>query len=291
MIDQLADLAAALSKKPGQRSDTRTLPSPNLYFCDSIATLVLDALLSQHYVYGSWLTDAAFKGGPNGGPMGPKYAQESYNQGRPNGFRPDSYNESRGVNNGMSRPDSYYDNNSRPSNGYYPSRARYPRTASEPQFNNNTTIYPAHGVQQSYETVTTASGSGSSGDPLGYSTDPSSDNSSLDRIQPPSVPEHNFANGLNNYGGTQNNQVANYASNGYGGYSGKQGDMPVMNGGYQGPTGGPPPPPRKESVQGPPRVPIKLGSSGTSGQTTYEPPRPAAGEKGKSWFGKRFSKG
>lgn len=230
-------------------------------------------------------------GGPNGSSIRPKYSQEFYNSGRPNGFRPDSYAENRGIYNGMSRPDSYYDNNSRPSNGYYPSRARYPRTASEPQFNSGTGIYPVQGTQQSYETVTTASGSGSSGDPLGYSTDPSSDNSSLDRIQPPSVPEHNFANGLNNYGFTQNNQVANYASNGYGGYSGKQGDMPMMTGVYQSPVGGPPPPPRKEIAQGPPRVPIKLGSSAASGPTTYQAPRPGAGEKRKSWFGKRFSKG
>jgi hypothetical protein len=224
--------------------------------------------------------------------MGPKYRQDSYNAGRVNGFRPDSYVENRGMNNGMSRPGSYYDN-ARPSNGYYPSRARYPRTASEPQFNSGTGIYPADGNQQSYETVTTASGSGSSGDPLGYSTDPSSDNSSLDRVQPPAPPEHNYSlgfNGSNGYGGPQNNQVSNYASNGYGGYAPKQADMPMMSGGYQGQIGGPPAPPRKESVQGPPRVPIKLGLSGNGGPTPYEAPRPGVGEKRKSWFGKRFSR-
>jgi len=203
------------------------------------------------------------------------------------------------MNNGMSRPDSYYDNNSRPSNGYYPSRARYPRTASEPQFNSGTGIYPVDGNQQSYETVNTTSGSGGSGDPLGYSTDPSSENSSLDRVQPPAPPEHNYSlgfsgfngfNGFNGYGGTQNNQVSNYASNGYGSYTAKQPDMPMMSGSYQGQSGGPPAPPRKESVQGPPRVPIKLGSSGNGGPTIYEAPRPGAGEKRKSWFRKRFSR-
>jgi hypothetical protein len=225
--------------------------------------------------------------------MGQKYRHDSYYAGRPNGFRPDSYFENRGTNNGMSRSDSYYDNNARPSNGYYPSRARYPRTASEPQFNSGTGIYPVDGNQQSYETVTTASGSGSSGDPLGYSTDPSSDNSSLDRVQPPAPPEHNYSlgfNGSHGYGGTQNNQVFNYASNGYGGYAAKQADMPMMSGGYQGQNGVPPVPPRKDIVQGPPRVPIKLGSSGNGGPTTYETPRPGAGEKRKSWFGKRFSR-
>ncbi len=222
--------------------------------------------------------------------MGTKYQQDSYYAGRPNGFRPDSYVENRGINNGMSRPDSYYDNNARPSNGYYPSRARYPRTASEPQFNSGAGIYPVHGIQQSYETVTTASGSGSSGDPLGYSTDPSSDNSSLDRVQPPAPPEHNYSVGLNGYGGAQNNQMVNYSTNGYGGDGMKQSDMPLMNGGSQGQTGGPPALPRKDFVQGPPRVPIKLGSSATGGPTTYEAPRPGAGEKRKSWFGKRFSR-
>jgi hypothetical protein len=222
--------------------------------------------------------------------MGSKYQQDFYNAGRPNGFRPDSYVDNRGVNNGMSRADSYYDNNARPSNGYYPSRARYPRTASEPQFNSGAGIYPVHGNQQSYETVTTASGSGSSGDPLGYSTDPSSDNSSLDRIQPPAPPEHNYSIGLNGYGGAQHNQMTNYSSNGYGGYGMKQAEMPMMSGGYQGQNAGPPAPPRKDGVQGPPRVPIKLGSSASSGPTTYEAPRPGAGEKRKSWFGRRFSR-
>jgi hypothetical protein len=203
--------------------------------------------------------------------------------------RPDSYVDNRGINNGMSRPDSYYENSARPSNGYYPSRARYPRTASEPHFNNGTGVYPLHGIQQSYETVTTASGSGSSGDPLGYSTNPSSDNSSLERIQPPPPPEHNYSIGVNGYGGAQNNQMANYSANGYGGYS-KHTEMPIMSSGYQGPAGGPPVPPRKESVLEPPRVPIKLGSSAAGGPKTYEPPRPGAGEKRKSWFGKRFSK-
>ena len=138
--------------------------------------------------------------------------------------------------------------------------------------------------------MTTASASGSSGEPLGYSTDPSSDNSSLDRVQPPAPPEHNYSLGFNGYGGVQNSQVFNYGSNGHGGYAAKQADMPIMSGGYQGQNGGPPPLPRKESIQGLPRVPIKLGSSGNSASTTYVAPRPGAGEKRRSWFGKRFSK-
>ncbi len=206
--------------------------------------------------------------------IGPKYGQDTYNGGRSNGYRPDSY----------------YDNNVRPSNGYYPSRARYPRTATEPNFNNGTGVYPVNGNPQSYETVATASGSGSSGEPLGYSTDPSSENSSVDRIQSTGIPEQMNYNGANNYSGTSNYQGSNYASNGYGGYPGKQSEMPMMSGGYQGQNGGPPPPPRKESASIPPRVPIKLGQSAGGPPTSYQAPRPGAGEKRKSWFGKRFSK-
>lgn len=229
---------------------------------------------------------SSYFGGPNGGAMGRGHAQDSYNGGRPINFRPDSYIDNKGINNGMSRPGSYYDNNTRPSNGYYPSRARYPRTASEPHFNGGTGIYPAYGNQQSYETVTTTSVSGSSGDPLGYSTDPSSDNSSLDRVQPPSVPEH----GNGGYG-THNYQAANYAANGYGVSQGKQPDMPAAGGGYQFKIGAPPPLPRKDINQGLPRVPIKLGTSAGTATTNQQATRPGAGEKRKSWFGKRFSRG
>jgi hypothetical protein len=52
---------------------------------------------------------------------------------------------------------------------------------------------------------------------------------------------------------------------------------------------GPPPLPRKDSAAS--RAPIKLGSSRANSPSTYEVPRPLAGEKRKSWFGKRFSKG
>jgi len=190
----------------------------------------------------------------------------------------------------MTRPESYYTqvDNGGPSNGYYPNRARYPRTASEPQFNNGQGgVYPMPGNQQSYETVTTASGSGSSGDPAGYSTDPSSENSSVDRVTslPPKEPGESY--GFNGFGNNlqipppgsnlQEQYVAN-SSNG----AQRQGN------GY--PSKGPPPVPRKEVPVA--RVPIKLNASsgniGPGGQNQAQ--RPAAGEKRKSWFGKRFSK-
>jgi len=183
----------------------------------------------------------------------------------------------------MTRPDSYYNNsadNGGPSNGYYPSRARYPRTASEPHFNHGQGVYPVAGNQQSYETVTTASGSGSSADPAGYSTDPSSENSSMDRIAPPpKEPAETY--GFNGFGSNPQYLPPGSGLNDQYSPSGaqRQGD------GYQ--HQGPPPLPRKESA-GPPRVPIKLGTS--SGNVLSKDTRPAVGEKRKSWFGKRFSK-
>lgn len=205
-----------------------------------------------------------------------RFPQNSYYGGRSQSYRPDSYAQ---------RPDSYYNGpeTAGPGNGYYPNRSRYPRTASEPHFNNPGGVYPAPGNQQSYETVNTASGSGSS-DPAGYSTDPSSENSSVDRIAPLPAKEPGETYGFNGFGGNpqyappgsalQEQYVAN-PSNG----AQRQGN------GYQ--SQGPPPVPRKESAS---RVPIKLGATSGNAGPQNESPRPPTGEKRKSWFGKRFSK-
>jgi len=192
-----------------------------------------------------------------------------------------------GRSNGQARPESYYntvDNNGGPgpSNGYHPNRARYPRTASEPHFNSGQGIYPGPGNQQSYETVTTASGSGSS-DPVGYSTDPSSENSSVDRIPPPPQKDLGEVYGFNGFGGTPQYQPPGIGINEQYGSNGAQ----RQGNSYQ--AQGPPPLPRKESA-GPPRVPIKLGASSGNGGVLTKEGRPSAGEKRKSWFGKRFSK-
>lgn len=190
--------------------------------------------------------------------------------GRGQPSRNDSYG-----NGAVSKPDGYYDNNYN-NNGYQPNRARYPRNGPESTLNNGAGVYSPNGNQQSYETVTTASGSGSSGEPLGYTTDPSSDNSSIDRI-----PHSNQSNGQYNGG------------NSYGGYPSPSNQQYVAGGAPQGyqtnghqSQNGPPPPPKMEG--GPPRPPIKLGTS-ADGPTNYEAARPVP-EKRKSWFGKRFGK-
>ncbi|KAM3086639.1 hypothetical protein ACMFMF_000585 [Clarireedia jacksonii] len=202
----------------------------------------------------------------------PRYSQQSY-YGSPQGYR-QSQNG-----NGMGRPDSYYngnngiDNSGGPGNGYHPNRTRYPRTASEPHFNSGgNSVYPSSGVQHSYETVTTASGSGSSADPAGYSTDPSSENSSVDRIHAPQQKEPIETYGFNGFG--NNPQYLPPGS----GINDQQRPQP----GYQnqGPS------PQKDA-----RVPIRLDqSNGKITSPAAEPARPAPQEKRKSWFGRRLSK-
>lgn len=214
-----------------------------------------------------------------------RYPPNGYYGQRSQSYRPESYADGRG--NGMNRPDSFYTDagNGGPSNGYYQNRVRYPRTASEPHFSNGQGTYPAPGNQQSYETMGAVSGSGSS-DPAGYSTDPSSENSSLDRVTPLPAKEPGESYGFNGFGGNPqvapvgNNLQKQYVANGTNGAQ-RQGN------GY--PNQGPPPVPRKEVPIT--RVPIKLNaSSGNIGPGGQNKQRPAAGEKRKSWFGKRFSK-
>ncbi len=185
----------------------------------------------------------------------------------------------------MTRPDSFYqpvEGGAGPSNGYYPNRARYPRTASEPHFGNAQGVYPVPGNQQSYETVTTASGSGNSGEPVGYATDPSSENSSLDRVAPLPVREPGEAYGFTGFGG--NPQIAPLPAQ----YSPSDSPAPQQQGnGYQYQNQGPPQVPRKEIFN---RVPIKLGASSGNTGPPVEIKQPGAAEKRKSWFGKRFSR-
>lgn len=204
--------------------------------------------------------------------MGPRNHQGNGYGGRGQSYRNDGY-----ANGNGSRPDSYYDNNNN-NNGYFPNRSRYPRNDSEPALNTMAGVYPPNGNAQSYETVTTAAGSGSSAEPLGYSTDPSSDNSSFDRVAPMSKAD---------YGN-------NSPSNGQYGYQSGQQQYPVggaqqgyLAAGYPSQNNGPLPPVKDRA---PPRVPIKLGKSAPGEPTPqYDLPK-AAPDKRKSWFSKRFSK-
>lgn len=140
------------------------------------------------------------------------------------------------------------------------------RMVSESMMYGQQRPYPQHAHQLSQDT-----GSDSTG-PWANSTDPSSENSSIDRIAPPAKP----------YG--ENGYPPNaYGNNGYS-PNGFQGPIPE-EGGYPMRGGAPP-------VQAPERRPIPLGNSGDAPLPPGNLPstkRPEA-EKRKSWLSRRFSK-
>ncbi|KAK4648389.1 uncharacterized protein QC761_109600 [Podospora bellae-mahoneyi] len=160
-------------------------------------------------------------------------------------------------------------------------RQRWNRMQSDPHGHRpgpNEYVLPSN--HRSYETVTTASGSGTSGEPAGYQTDPtSSDNSSIERVQ--SAPKRKPApqqQQMNDYGiGFSNNSVYPPPSFAVGtqSSSSSSGDLPNFQ--QQAP---------------PPAVPQK--GSTLRKTTTASPPqvqdRPSPPEKRKSWFSRRFSK-
>ncbi|KAI4247705.1 MAG: hypothetical protein L6R40_001291 [Gallowayella cf. fulva] len=106
----------------------------------------------------------------------------------------------------MGRPDStYIDNNgSNLNQPGYGRRVNNNRANSDPILygTNSQTVYPTHGYHQSHDTVASASGNESHNtDPWGNSTDPSSENSSIDRIQHAPKPDPAEAYGFNGFGG------------------------------------------------------------------------------------------
>lgn len=116
--------------------------------------------------------------------------------------------------------------------------------------------------------------SGSSGEPLGYSTE----NSSVDRITPlPHMKDAGENYGFNGFGNGSQNMTPGFNQYSVDGQNGAQ-----RQGSYQ--NQGQPQVPRSELNA--PRVPMKLGNSNGNAQNE----KPAPPEKRKSWFGKRFSK-
>ncbi|KZF25984.1 hypothetical protein L228DRAFT_264419 [Xylona heveae TC161] len=210
----------------------------------------------------------------------------NYNSGR--------YSQDAGYyygNRAGSRPDSFGgDGYGTPYAG--PSRSpRYgQRMNSDPmlaKYNSGQGVYPTHGYQQSYDTVTTgASGSSQMTEPWGNSTDPSSENSSIDRMQTSSKSDVGDAFG-------------------FGGFAGSP---PISDSGFNSyPYAGSPPasPPKNlpadpaTSQNTTPRPVIKLGGSTNSSGTITTTGKQAASSKvsspkedrPKSWLKKRFSRG
>ncbi|KAK0667204.1 hypothetical protein QBC41DRAFT_141518 [Cercophora samala] len=167
-------------------------------------------------------------------------------------------------------------------------RQRWNRMQSDPHgYRQGPNEYVLPSNHRSYETVTTASGSGTSGEPAGYQTDPtSSDNSSIERVvsAPRRKPAPQQQQQMNDYGigFSNNNSVYQPPTFAVGAQSSSSstGDLPNSNFQQQAP---------------PPAVPQK--SSTLRKTTTASPPqanpvqsKPAPPEKRKSWFSKRFSK-
>ena len=199
-----------------------------------------------------------------------------------------------------SRPDSYIDSYSNQPAQTTQGRRFGPRNHSDPALygHNSQGVYPSHGYQQSYDTVT--SGTGSHGtEPWGNSTDPSSENSSIDKIHQVPKPEAGENYGLTGFGGApplqgpileeHNHDGPSYGHPGYG----QSQKMPGAGYPYQGNGAPPAPPPHALPRDQVIRAPIKLGSqSGTpaSNETPHSVGRSDAGDKRKSWLKRRFSR-
>lgn len=179
---------------------------------------------------------------------------------------------------GGQRPESYAQN------GGPPPRTRYGnRIVSDPGAYGHRP-YPQHTYHQSQDTMNTGvtNGSDSTG-PWANSTDPSSENSSIDKVAAATKGENQGMNGHgpNGYGNQSQFQGPIMEEQGSGSYGGA---YPQQNG--FGPRGGAPP---AQAPNGQQRRPIPLGNSGPPpanlpSQTRAEP------EKRKSWLSRRFSK-
>jgi len=194
----------------------------------------------------------------------------------------------------MGQRDNYYDQQ-QGYNGYAQNggQRRVPRINPDHAGyrHQNPNEYSIPSNHRSYETVASASGSGSSAEPAGYQTDPtSSDNSSVDRMHavPRRQPEP-----INDYGIGFNHESEFQAptftvgvkssplANGGGAVDAAVAGYPQNNGAVNYGNSVPPAPPQKDKILRKP----------TNAQHTPQPQqRPAAPEKRRSWFARRFSK-
>ena len=147
-------------------------------------------------------------------------------------------------------------------------------------------MYPVPGYQQSRDTVNTNGSNGSHSEP--YSTDPSSDNSSIERPTGGMKPEMGEQYGFQGFGG---GPIMEEYHTGMG---------PATNGyAVQRPNGtlnySAPPVPAKQGPPAPPahaNKPIKLTKSNDAagGENRPAPLQRQDTDKRKSWFKRRFSK-
>ncbi|TDZ38390.1 Uncharacterized protein CTRI78_v010862 [Colletotrichum trifolii] len=203
---------------------------------------------------------------------GPRYPHDSYYGSRPTSYRPESTQFDM-ASNRQSYYDPYQGNGGYYNNGgNVPYRQRVPRTQTDPHLNGygrgDQNIYPLHNKDRSYETVTSAAASGSSAEQAGYHTDPSSDNSSIERAHPHKPePVNDYGIGFSQAPAFK---IENESANG----------GPSKGQAYQQVNSGPPPPEQSDVI----RRPVA-----TSRQSQSQS-RPEAPAKRKSWFSRRFSK-
>ncbi|KAK7422216.1 hypothetical protein QQX98_001739 [Neonectria punicea] len=206
----------------------------------------------------------------------PRFPHDSYYNGRPQSFRPEQTQFDLGTRS------SYFDGQQYGgAPGSNPARQRMPRIQTDPQqgYGRNPNIYPMPNKDRSYETVTSAAGSGNS-DQAGYQTDPtSSDNSSIDR----SVPAKR-RDPVNDYGARPGQGQQQYQR----GYL-----APIANG--QGRPSQPAAPRSAPPTAVQPVAPPPVKQKGTllrrtSTQQTQQSQKAEGSEKRKSWFARRFSK-
>ncbi|KAJ0329684.1 hypothetical protein COL5a_004251 [Colletotrichum fioriniae] len=221
----------------------------------------------------AWLIQCIASGG--------RHPHDSYYNGRPGSFRPESGQIEMGSNR-QSHYDQYQNGGGHYNGGNnIPYRQRVPRTQTDPHMNGyargDQNIYPLPNKDRSYETVTSAAASGSSGEHAGYHTDPtSSDNSSIERGGPARRPEpaNDYGIGFSQDQGHQASALKfdNGAPNGKG-----HAYQAVNNGAQV---------PQQQSAN---VLRRPVGASPPQQQQKAQP-RPAEPAKRKSWFSKRFSK-
>ncbi|KAI9749580.1 MAG: hypothetical protein M1815_002408 [Lichina confinis] len=198
-----------------------------------------------------------------------------------------------------SRPESYVDGYGHQGTPYrprfVPSRMTSDAAGYGPR--HGPPVYPSQSYHRSYDTVTSGSGgSHNSTDQWGNSTDPSSENSSVDRIQqapppppPPKQPDLGEAYGFTGFGDVPPLDTPTYDRGPV--------NYPVADEPQRGPASGvaeevaprvPPHLPAKDSAYAA-GGPNKLGSSNSSAGSSAATPE-SKEKKRKGWF-RRFSKG
>ncbi|KIW07676.1 uncharacterized protein PV09_01616 [Verruconis gallopava] len=197
------------------------------------------------------------------------------------------------YNHPQSRRNGYFDNP--PSRNKFTARMYSDQGVQRYNYGNNGYPYSTPGYGQTRDTVNTGGSNGSASDQWHNSTDPSSDNSSIERMRG----EHGESYGYPTPQREPISEDGHYTYTNGPGYN-----SAYMNGGNSGPggsngyfgqqynNGAPAPPPKVTQggpVQPPARQPIKLDNS-TRPDIIPGGTRTPAPEKRKSWLKRRFSK-